>query len=215
MSGKKKFVLFDFDGVIADSFAVCMKTARNLCVHITEEQYRGAFEGNVYDKHKELMSADHGPECHHERDWFEIYVPALEMEATLVSGIKEVITELAHRYILIVVSSSVNSPIQGFLEKHHIGRYFAEVMGADVHPRKLDKIKMIFERYETTAPECIFVTDTLGDIEEAKAAGVGAIGVAWGFHTHATLKKGSPYCIADSASELPAAIGDFFARDTV
>jgi phosphoglycolate phosphatase len=209
---KRKFVLFDFDGVIADSFSVCMKTARNLCVHITEEQYRAAFEGNVYEKHAEMMSPTHGPECHHDRDWFEIYIPLLEAEGKLVPGIEEVITALAHRYVLIVISSSVHSPIQGFLEKHHIGRYFAEIMGADLHPQKLDKIKMVFERYKTSPEECIFLTDTLGDMQEAKAAGVAAVGVTWGFHTRSTLEKGEPFRIVDTAVELPAAVSDYFAR---
>ncbi len=177
-TSQRNFVLFDFDGVIADSFGVCMKTARNLCTHITEEQYRAAFEGNVYEKHKEMMAPDHGSECHHDRDWFEVYVPALEAEGKLILGIREVITGLSHHYILIVVSSSINSPVQGFLEKHHIGRYFSEIMGADIHPRKLEKIKMVFEHYKTSADKCVFLTDTLGDIEEATAAGVGAVSVS-------------------------------------
>lgn len=207
---KRKFVLFDFDGVIADSFSVCMKTARNLCVHITEEQYRAAFEGNVYEKHAEMMSSDHGLECHHDSDWFEVYIPMLEAEGMLVLGIREVIEELAHEYTLIVISSSVNSPIQGFLEKHHIGRYFSEILGADIHPQKLKKILMVFERYKTSAEECVFLTDTLGDIQEASAAGVGAIGVTWGFHTRATLEKGVPSCIVDTPESIPIAISDYF-----
>ena len=208
----KKFALFDFDGVIADSFSVCMKTARAVCSHITEEEYRSAFEGNIYEKHSELLTRHHGPECHHDLDWFEIYTPMFETEAKIFPGVEEVITHLSHEYVLIVVSSSVHSPIQSLLEKHHLGRYFSEIMGHDVHPLKVEKIKMIFERYNTSADNCVFLTDTLGDMEEAKAAEVGAIGVSWGWHSRETLEKGNPFRIVEMPAEIPQAVSDYFAQ---
>lgn len=207
----KKFVLFDFDGVIADSYAVAWTTARKLCTRITDTEYRGLFEGNVYERHDILLSENHGPECNHDLDWFSIFTPAFEEKAALFSGMRDVIERLSHTYVLIIVSSTLTSPIQGFLEKHHVGRYFSEVMGADVHTGKREKIHMIFEKYGTTAPECIFITDTLGDMREAKLAGVGAIGVAWGFHSRATLAKGEPFRIVEKPSEISEAISAYFA----
>src|SRR3989344_4473285 len=179
----KQFILFDFDGVIANSFSVALKTAQTLCAHVTEEQYRESFDGNIYDTHPKMMPADHGPECHHDRNWFEIYIPMFETEAQLFPGMREVIAALAHEHILIVVSSSENSPIQGFLEKHHLGRYFSEIMGHDVNRHKAEKIRMLLEKYSTVPEECIFITDTLGDIHEATQMKVSSVGVTWGWHS--------------------------------
>lgn len=206
----RKFVLFDFDGVIADSYGVAWDTAQTLCKHITQDEYRAAFEGNVHERHDMLMVKSHGPECHHNLDWFSVFTPAFEERARLFSGMSEVVETLSHTYILIIVSSTLTSPIQGFLEKHHIGRYFSEVMGADVHTSKHEKIKMVFDKYGVTAPECVFITDTLGDMHEARAAGVGAIGVSWGFHPRATLEKGEPYRIVERPEDISPAISDFF-----
>lgn len=208
----RKFVLFDFDGVIADSYAVAYETARTMCAHITDSEYRGLFEGNVYQRHDVFLSQKHGPECDHDMDWFSVFTPAFEERARLFNGMREVIESLAHTYVLIIVSSTVTSPVQGFLERHHIGRYFSEVMGADVHTSKHEKIKMVFEKYSVSAPECIFITDTLGDMREAELSEVGAIGVSWGFHTKETLVKGGPFRIVETPQQIVPAVADYFAR---
>ena len=70
---------------------------------------------------------------------------------------------------------------------------------------------MIFETYGIGADDCVFITDTLGDMREAKEHAVGTIGVSWGFHPHATLEKGIPFRIVDQPSELPDAIQEYFA----
>ncbi len=207
----RKFVLFDFDGVIADSYAVAWETAQTMCKRVTEAEYKKAFEGNVHERHDDMMSADHGPDCRHDLDWFGIFTPMFEERTRLFDGMSELIENLSHAYILIIVSSTITSPIQGFLEKHHIGRYFSEVMGADVHTSKHEKIKMIFAKYGTSATRCIFITDTLGDMLEAKKENVAAIGVSWGFHPEETLAKGDPFRIVEKPEDIPVAISEYFA----
>ena len=209
---KRNFVLLDFDGVIADSYAVAFETARTLCAHITEEEYARVFEGNVHRAHDMLMGRPHGPECHHDLDWFEMFVPAFEDRALLFPGMRETIEVLFKEYILIIVSSTITSPIRSFLERNHIGRYFSEVMGADVHTSKVEKMRMIFDTYKTIADRCVFITDTLGDMREAQEHEMGAIGCSWGFHTHETLEKGIPFRIVDHPRELPDAVRDYFAH---
>jgi len=206
----KKFVLFDFDGVIANTWEVAFETARTVFPSFNEESYRGMFEGNVYEAHDALMAREHGPECRHDLEWFSIFTPMFEERAKLFDGMREVVEALSHVYVLVIVSSTVTSPIQGFLEKHHIGRYFSEVMGADVHTSKREKIGMVFEKYKTSARECVFITDTLGDMREAKLSGVGAVGVSWGFHSRETLAKGEPFKIVEEPADIVPAVSDYF-----
>lgn len=214
MFKKRKFILFDFDGVIADSLSVCVQTAQALCAHITEEQYRAAFTSNIYETHHTMMPDTHGPECQHDRDWFAIYIPLFEEHARPFPGMPEVIQGLAHEYVLIVVSSSEHSPIQGFLDKYHLGRYVSDIMGNEVHKYKTEKIRMIFEIYKTTAEDCIFITDTLGDMKEAARMNVGAIGVTWGWHSRETLSEGKPFRIVKTPGEIPQTVSEYFSRDS-
>ncbi|MEK9154423.1 MAG: HAD hydrolase-like protein, partial [Patescibacteria group bacterium] len=88
-----------------------------------------------------------------------------------------------------------------------------EVMGADVHTSKSKKIEMVFKKYGITARKCVFITDTLGDMREAKSVGVGAIGVSWGFHARETLLQGEPFRIVAQPAEISPAISAYFAAE--
>jgi len=207
----RKFVLFDFDGVIADTWNVAFETARTVFPSFDEPSYRRMFEGNVYEAHDEMVSKNERVRAT-DAEWFDIYVPKFEAQARLFPGMREVIETLSHAYVLIIVSSTITSPIQGFLEKNHIGRYFSEVMGSDVHTSKHEKINMVFQKYDAAASKCIFVTDTLGDMREAALAGMGAVGVLWGFHDRETLAKGKPFRVVEHPDNIPSAISDYFAH---
>ena len=209
----RNLVLFDFDGVIADSFAIAYAVARKACVRFDDASYRKSFEGNVHDWwENEFATQMHDPPCDHDLDWFAEYVPRFEHSARPFRGIGTVIGALSKEYVLIVISSTITSPIQGFLEKYHLGRYFAEVMGSDLHTKKTEKIKMVFEKYGVRAPRCVFVTDSLGDMKEASETGVGSIGTTWGWHARETLARGNPFRIVDLPREIPVAVSDYFAR---
>lgn len=125
-------------------------------------------------------------------------------------GMKEIIIELEKNYTLIVISSTITSPIKEFLEGHDLANHFVEIMGNDVHKSKVEKIKMVFEKYNVGAKNCVFITDTLGDMYETEKMGVGAIGVTWGFHTSETLKQGQPFRLVENPNELLTTISEYF-----
>jgi phosphoglycolate phosphatase-like HAD superfamily hydrolase len=209
MESAQKFVLFDFDGVIADSFALSYDVAR--IIHpetdLTPDGYRGWFEGNVYESIQKSVPG--GPR---NDAYFVEYASRMEGEVTLVPNMEKIIRTLATSYTLIIISSTVSAHIRSFLDKHALADSFSDVMGSDVHFSKVEKMRMVFEKYKTSPEECVFVTDTLGDIREAKKHEVGAIGVSWGWHKHETLEKGVPFRIVDTPAELPDAVDDYFAR---
>jgi phosphoglycolate phosphatase-like HAD superfamily hydrolase len=83
-------------------------------------------------------------------------------------------------------------------------------MGNDVHKSKVEKIKMVFQKYGICNNDCVFITDTLGDMREATKMNVGSIGVTWGFNKPNVLKLGNPFCITERPSDLPLAIFEYF-----
>lgn len=46
---KEKIIIFDFDGVIADSFEIAFAINKISRPAITRERYRKLFDGNIYD----------------------------------------------------------------------------------------------------------------------------------------------------------------------
>ena len=119
-------------------------------------------------------------------------------------------SELALRYRLAIITSSVESPVTEYFEDKKIRHCFDAIFDMNVHRSKVVKFGMARERYGASVEDCIFITDTLGDIREANNAGVQTIAVTWGFHDRATLQRGSPYAIIDTPAELIPTIHRYF-----
>ncbi len=204
----KKYLLFDFDGVIADSYGLAFEINKMICPRLSEKDYRRRFDGNINDWEDPVNG--HTKECRHGIDFFAEYIPRMEKEVKIVPGIKEAIIALEKNYFLVVVSSTITSPIQNFLEKAGLADHFAKILGNDIHQSKVEKIKMVFERYGIIPDDCVFITDTLGDMREAAKMGVGAIAVTWGFHFPKTLRQGKPFRIVEKPSDLITAAADYF-----
>lgn len=204
---KTKFILFDFDGVILDSYQIAFTARKIVCPDITEEHYRQFFEGNIFEQ---VDSGEiHSKLCQHD-DFWEHYTPRLKQDGRLVSGMDAVIRTLTQEHDMIVVSSGQTSFIQDFLAEHGLATAFDRIMGNEIHQSKEEKIKMVFAIYDTNASNCVFITDTLGDMREAAKIDVGAIGVTWGFHEPERLAKGNPFRLVHAPELLPEAVTDYF-----
>lgn len=195
----KKILLFDFDGVIVNTFDMAFGLSQEMGQGLSKDEYRKCFEGNIYEKTQDAIGEE--IDMIYDEVWFAKYTSKM-LEIAPVSGMLDAIIELEKEYTLIVISSSITSPIKQYLEKHNIGSHFDKVFGADVHRSKTEKIKMVFDQYNAKPEDCIFITDTLGDMREAREAGVDSIGVTWGFHEKERLEKGNPVKIVDTVDHL-------------
>ncbi len=192
-----KHLLFDFDGVIVDSFEVAYETMLHFQEkEVTRDQYRKLFYGNIYDaSDPEIKIVDI-------KEYFDLYEPKL-LELSPVEGMTNVLKEAnEHGHTISIVSSSMNKPIHLFLEKYNLSKYVGDVYGVDDEKSKVKKIHTALTRQSAQPNESIFVTDTLGDIREATEATIQSIGVSWGFHDKETLLQGNPFAVVESATEL-------------
>ena len=62
------------------------------------------------------------------------------------------------------------------------------------------------------ATHTIMIGDTSHDMAMARAAGVYAQGVTWGFHTAQEMRAGGAHHVAEDFAELEAALDAFGAR---
>ena len=134
----------------------------------------------------------------------------MKNEVQIMPEMKDIIIGLKKNYTLIVISSTITSPIQEFLEEHDLANHFAQIMGNDIHKSKVEKMKIVFEKYAVEAKNCVFITDTLGDMREAEKMGIGTIGITWGFHTPETLLRGKPFRLVEKPKDLLTAVADYF-----
>lgn len=204
MKNNYKHYLFDFDGVIVDSFEACYRLCDELASgSITREDYRRMHEGNIYEleTEDEKISESIKSELNEEHFYFKRFIPLMR-ELNPFDGMGDVVANWSTSGSLHVITSSLNSIVEEFLSRHDLRDDFKGIYGADVHPSKLKKMQTVFEKYNISPSECLMVTDTLGDLREAERAGVDAVAVSWGFHTPETLAKGNPLKIFHSPQEL-------------
>jgi phosphoglycolate phosphatase len=202
-------VLFDFDGVIADSFTAAFSTSKARCRHRTEEGYRKAFEGNIYTADIDRESDDHSA-CNHDLDWWNTFSAFFSENGGLFEHMDTVVKDLAKSYRLVIVSSSMHHIIDTFLKEHNLSDCFDGIYDAALHKSKSEKIGMIFGQFGIDPRDCIMITDSKGDILEAREKGVESLCVTWGFNSKEVLVSGEPWRIVELPLELPNAVTEFF-----
>ncbi len=194
--GKIANIIFDFDGVLADSFKFHFDKIREFTKSkFTEEEFRDIHNGNFFDK---VPLALKNVKWEDYRDF--IYDEQILID--IRDEIREAVLELSKNYKLHIISSGGYKNIKGFLGNNGVLECFGEILGLEACKTKVAKFNMLFDKYSIKSEECIFVTDTLGDILEAKNVGVKTIAVEWGFHNNDTLKIGNPLRIISHIDEL-------------
>ena len=197
-----KILFFDFDGVIVDSFDAALEVHKMIRPLTTAEIYRKRFEGNINESFNDEDTAEI---YNKDIDFTTEYIPRL-LKCPLFPGMIDVVKAVAQQSKLIIVSSTDTVPIKKFLTLHGIDSCFEEVMGNDIHKGKIAKIEMALGKYGVAVADCLFITDTLGDIKEAHHVGVPTIAVSWGYQPRETLEKGNPSRIVETSEELLEAI---------
>lgn len=207
----KKILLFDFDGVIVDTVAMIDAHAVRYWDTTVEKQKDWA-EGNMHAQEDGTVPERLSPEQQKiTDDFFRDYAGDMPT-CPVFDGMRAVLEQLATRYTLHIVSSTPSDLIRGYLDRCGMTSLFVGVYGMDVAISKSAKIGMVVEKEGAALRDCLMITDTLGDIREARHAGVEAIGVTWGVHERERLQKGSPWGICEIPAELPSAIGAYFAE---
>lgn len=152
----------------------------------------------------------HTDRCRH-ADFWDHYIPRLKDEGTLVPGMDAAISALADGHRMVIVSSGQTPFIENFLAENTLLGYFSGILGNDIHKNKEEKIRMVFEKYDISPSDCVFITDTVGDVREAAKMGVGAIGVTWGYHEPERFSKVDHFRLVHTPESLPSSVADYFA----
>lgn len=199
-SQNKKLVMFDFDGVLIDTLFVLYGINTKINKNLSLEEYKNIFTGNIYN----ALRPDGTKKKSHPE--FSNLYDNRTRELKVPAVLKDCVKELSGKYDLAIVSSTGNSSIKKILEREGIDLYFQDILGSDVAHSKSDKIKMLLEKYGKNSEDCVFITDTLGDIREAASCRVESVAVTWGFHERASLELGNPVAIIDDPRDLVATV---------
>ena len=129
------------------------------------------------------------------------------LASPLYPGARAVLDRLAAEpaTLLAVATGKSRRGLDALLASHGLHGLFHSLQVADHHPSKPHPSMILAALSETgVAPErAVMVGDTTYDMEMARAAGIRAVGVSWGYHAAHLLR--ADICI-DRWSALPEAL---------
>lgn len=172
-----KCVIFDYDGVIVDSFHDMHAVHQILC---EELGYDCPADPEVFRKmygrdYTTLYVALGIPKELWEKGSAIYYREIIKRNPQPFSLIKEQLATLAKKFTLYVVSSTYLKEIETKLEQHHLRFYFKSIFARKHFTerfRKIDAIKHILKTEGISADEAIFIGDRNVDYERSKEAGL-------------------------------------------
>lgn len=190
-----KVVIFDFDGVLLNEYSKHYELTTKQIDGITEEEFKRMFEGNVHEETNKLKERDTG---------FDLVKHFDEHKRSLIISdeIKDFLVELSKKYLLGIITSALESGTVDSLDSNGLNGLFSFVYGYETDSLKTKKFEIAMENFDFSGEECVFVTDTVGDVLEAKKAGIRTIAVDFGYHERERLEKSKPFKIVSSFTEL-------------
>ena len=213
---KRKAVIFDLDGTLADTLGdIAASMNKALVKHgypiVQTGEYRDkigwglrrlAFLCLPEDARDEEKSAQIA------KDAAQFYTETPLVYTTVYPGIKELIAELKQRKIKTALLTNKNDPIaQLVVAGLFLPGSFEIVRGeAEGRPRKPDPASVwdILVELNLSPSDVIFAGDSEVDIETAVTSGCFPLGVSWGYRSIETIINAGARHIIDKPSELLA-----------
>ena len=194
-----KAIIFDFDGVIHNTLEVAFEAQSKTLPGITMEEYKSFFDGNIYTNKKINSKTSNA--------YFSFVEEPFKKLRTRVE-VKQELIQLNSNFQMFIITSNKESLINPYLLTNNLEVLFKEVLGKETHHSKIEKFSFLFKKYNLLKEDCIFITDTLGDILEANKVGLKTIAVDFGFHERERLEKGNPFKIVSHFNEILPLIKD-------
>lgn len=197
-----KYIIFDFDGTIANTMPHILDMAEELMgIKFTDYEVQKARNMTIKQVIKNYK------------------IPLIKLPTLLVKG-RALMGKNIHKvspvegfentlkkldnlgYLVEVVSSNSSVNIERFLKIYNLNKYFTKIHGNVGVFSKAQALKKVVKKSQIPKEDCIYVGDEVRDVEAAKKAGIKMIAVTWGFNGEKILKDYRPDGIAINPTEL-------------
>jgi phosphoglycolate phosphatase len=198
-------ILFDFDGVLADSLADMILFAQEVCDELGVEHT--VVQTDLTDL--EVMSfATFGRACKTPEVLVDEFVRmctgkfAQKNPLAIFNGLGEVLKKLAESHTLAVVTGNTEAVVRTFLQEHGLEGCIKATYGVDMPGSKVEKIYLAMSQLAPDGEVVFMVGDSLSDLRAAREAGVRSIAVSWGHQSVERLVEADPDHLVYAPEEL-------------
>ncbi len=204
-----KLVIFNFDGVIADTYDVLKRVYDRLkddfrFKNMSEDDRENLRELSMF----QLMKAFHVP-FYKLPKFLQEVIPIYKetmVTAPLFDGIRETVEKLKGQGSDVVILSSNNPKLIRKFLKHHDFEVFDKVVGGAAFFNKQTRLNSVIKSYKVDHIEAIYVADERRDIEACKKINLPIAAVTWGYDDYKVLGAGRPTYLVQDLEDLEEAL---------
>lgn len=204
---KKKYIIFDFDGTLADTIPVMFTIIQELAKEVGYARPITQADWDWVREHglKDIPGKFNIP---------LIKLPYLLLEGRNklkkqmfsippCRGMMEAIKTLKGRgYTLAILSSNSRESIQEFIVKHNLAEYF-DFVHSELNIFGKDKALLsLMKQFKIPKEDTVYVGDEVRDFEACKKIDLDCISVTWGLNSKAILTKSGSVTVIDNSREL-------------
>lgn len=209
----KRLIIFDFDGVIANTLPDILENSR-----LASEKI-----GYPRLPTKEIVS-------HLEKMSFENLGRALEIPEDMIADfvrntlsffysqdsvldifpdMKETLNKLAENNTLAIITNNSRKAVDQFLSQNSLKDKFELIADNDVPGSRAEKISSTQKHFNMEKGDTYFVGDAVSDVEAAKEASVHSIAAAWGNQDPQMLRDSYPDFLINTPDEILSIISNY------
>lgn len=199
-------ILFDFDGVLADTLGDLLQFGQEACHELGISHTATKDDLNSL----EVMSfATYGRQMgvpDHLIDEFVrrclVKFGEKKSPPEIFKGLDKVVRELSMGNTIGVITGNSSENVKAFLTEHGLDVSVRAIYGVDAPGAKVEKIAWAQSQFAAKREAVFMVGDSASDIRAAREAGVKSIAVTWGHQSVETLLRAEPDFLVHSPREL-------------
>ncbi|MDB9314712.1 HAD-IA family hydrolase [Spirulina sp. CS-785/01] len=201
-----EWIIFDFDGTIADTHRPFI----NILNRLSDEFGYDPVKEEDIPKLRGLSSQ----EIVQKADISLFKIPFLLKKAKQelnkdiihvlpITGMDQAIQELYQTgYHLGILTSNIQENVTIFLQKNNLSDLFEFVHSGNTLFGKDRLLKKIFKQYNINPDVTVYVGDETRDIDAAKKSGIRVISVTWGFNSQDILAEHNPDFLVSNVEDF-------------
>jgi phosphoglycolate phosphatase len=201
-------IIFDFDGVLADTLNDLIQFGQEVCDELGIN--------HVVNKddlsNLEIMSfASFGRACEVPEHLIDEFVQKClkrfaekKSPPAIFNGLSTIVRNLAINNTLAIITTNSSQNVNAFLVEHGLDECIHAVYGVDIPGSKAHKISIAQTRFlaDPQRESVFMIGDSLSDIKAAKEASATSIAVTWGHQSLEYLLSGDPDYVVNFPHDL-------------
>lgn len=215
----RKLVIFDCDGTLVDSQNGIVEAMGHafsrLGLPIPPRQHILSIVGLSLPQALAVLAGEHDARTQaHLVDGYRNAFTEMRRDVVvhepLYPGMRDIVAALAARddVVLGIATGKSRRGVARLFDREGWHDSFLTIQTADDHPSKPHPSMIVraMEHADTPMHRTVMIGDTSFDMEMARNAAVGAIGVAWGYHERERLTRAGAHVVTSEHSDLLALI---------